>query len=60
MYLEWRACERFGILPEGISPVWSDNAPWLQALLLAYATIRDREEMELSGAAALAAAVATK
>jgi hypothetical protein len=48
-YAEWRACERFGILPPGVQPRWEDNHDWIQALLIAYSQIRSQEEVPMMG-----------
>ena len=52
LYSEFRACERFGLLPPGINHCWDDNLPWMQALLLAYSEIRNIEEMQFATALA--------
>ena len=46
MYSIWRACERFGLIPDDIHTRWSDNSVEAQANLLAYDEIRGHEEFE--------------
>jgi hypothetical protein len=41
--MEWRACERFGVIPSGVKKEWEENVPWIQALLMAYDQIRTIE-----------------
>lgn len=48
LYREWRACERFGILPSGIERRWDENVPWFQAMLMAYNEIREIEESDMA------------
>jgi hypothetical protein len=38
--MEWRACERFGIIPSGVKRDWDENPAWIQALLMAYDQVR--------------------
>lgn len=47
MYSEWRACERFGMIPPGVVNDWNSNPPWIRLLILAYNDIRDREDGEM-------------
>ncbi len=44
----WRVCERFGILPPGITHDYCELTPWLQAQLLAYEQVRGYEELEIA------------
>ena len=44
--MEWRACERLGLLPPRVGKVYDDNNWWTQALVLQYGIIRDQEESE--------------
>ena len=46
MYSEWRACERFGIIPEGLHRKWDDIDLWKQTLLIAYDFGRQIEDMQ--------------
>lgn len=47
MYSEWRACERFGILPSGIARGWDECNIWARAKLLGYDQVREHEEFEI-------------
>lgn len=40
----WRVCERFSILPPGVSNKYDDLTPWAKAKLLAYEQIRQYED----------------
>lgn len=40
----WRICERWGILPPGVTHRYEDNDPWAEACLLAYEQIREYED----------------
>lgn len=44
LYMIWRSCERFGMIPPKIKTKWYDNSYYSQALLLAYNSIRMSEE----------------
>ena len=44
LYLTWRMCERWGVLPSGIKTPLDINEPWLVSLLLAYEQVRELEE----------------
>lgn len=46
VYADWRACERFSILPPGISATWEENNWWSRLLLVAYDQIRQMEDAE--------------
>ncbi len=45
-YAIWRACERFGILPEYVQSRWENNTMIEQADILSYSYIRQIEEAE--------------
>ena len=40
LYIIWRSCERFKILPPGIRVNFNDNESWNMALLIAYEQVR--------------------
>lgn len=44
--MEWRACERFGIIPPDVKPEWDENTAWQHALMMSYNSIREQEEFE--------------
>lgn len=46
LYLIWRACERFGILPPTTRSRWEDCNPDGQSALIAYEQIRQREDFD--------------
>lgn len=46
IYAVYRACERFGIRPPGVSSSWDEMSPLMQATLIAYSQIREYEEYE--------------
>jgi len=45
-YAIWRACERFHILPPGITKDFDNMASWYQALLISYNQVREYEEIQ--------------
>ena len=45
-YSIWRACERFGVRPEGVAPDWCDIDWWTQSCLIQYNFGRCHEEAE--------------
>lgn len=45
-YAEWRACERFNVLPPGVKPKWDDMGKIAQCELLGYNQVREHEEHE--------------
>jgi hypothetical protein len=47
LYMIWKSCETFGMLPPNIKKSFDDNSVWHQALLLAYTQIRDTEHGEI-------------
>lgn len=46
LYAIWRSCERFNILPPGVTDNWDSNNVWGQAQLIAYDQIRQVEDVE--------------
>ncbi len=42
-YIEWRACERWGLIPRNIKTPFEENTPWMQAKIVAYEQIRQAE-----------------
>lgn len=51
-YAIWRACERFRILPPGLSETWEALDVWSQAQLLAFDQVREMEDMKFQVALA--------
>jgi len=47
-YAIWRACERFGIRPEGVKTSWDRCDLQTQCLLIAYSQIRCNEDIEIA------------
>jgi ABC-type nitrate/sulfonate/bicarbonate transport system substrate-binding protein len=45
--MEWRACERFGIVPANVKREWDENPAWVQALLMAYDQVRAIETQDM-------------
>jgi hypothetical protein len=48
--MEWRACERFGIVPANVKREWDENPSWVQALLMAYDQVRTIETQDAQNA----------
>ncbi len=46
LYLVFRACERFGLLPPGMHREWDELPNWQKQLLIGFEQIREREEAE--------------
>ena len=44
--MEWRSCERLGLLPQGVKAEWDECSVWAHAQLIAYEQIREHEEFE--------------
>jgi len=48
MFFIFRLCERLGITPPEVKPSWNENSAFIQERLLAYESIRQQEEMEVT------------
>jgi hypothetical protein len=45
LYVEWRACERLGLVPSGIRRRFEENVPWAKLLIMAFEQVRETEDV---------------